>query len=165
MQGTKLEANGNKYHPECFICKGCGFPLKESYITKNGQAYCSGCHEKQFAEECSKCKKKILSNSVVAVGVKYHPECFVCNHCKKQFDETSFKFENGSPYCIKDWNNLFAKKCGSCKKTIKLGEEGGFISSLNANYHVHCLKCPKCKTNLSNKQFKIVDGKPICFDH
>ena len=73
--------------------KNCGLPLKGSYMTKNGQPYCSDCHEKRFTEECAKCKKKILSNDVVANGVHYHSECFVCNHCKKQFSQLSYKIE------------------------------------------------------------------------
>ena len=160
-----METNGSKYHPECFVCKSCEVPLKGSYKTKNGQPYCSDCHEKRFAEDCAKCKKKILSNYVVANGLHYHSACFVCNHCKKQFGQISYKMEKGTPYCITDWNHLFAKKCEYCKKPIKLGEESISISSLNAYYHVTCLKCSKCKTNLSNKRFKIVDEKPVCFDH
>ena len=143
IQGTELNANGSTYHPECFVCKNCEMPLKGSYVTKNGQPYCSTCHEKRFAEECAKCKKKIVSNHVVANGAHYHSECFVCHHCKKQFNELSYTIEKGSPYCITDWNNLFAKKCEYCKKPIKFGEENVSISSLNTYYHATCLKCSK----------------------
>jgi len=48
----------------------------------------------------------------------WHKECFVCTSCKVQLAGQHFTSREDSPYCIKCFGNLYAKKCEACSKPI-----------------------------------------------
>ncbi len=48
----------------------------------------------------------------------WHKECFVCTSCKVQLAGQHFTSRDDSPYCLKCFGNLYAKKCEACKKPI-----------------------------------------------
>lgn len=48
----------------------------------------------------------------------WHKECFVCTGCKMQLAGQQFTSREDSPYCLKCFGNLYAKKCESCSKPI-----------------------------------------------
>lgn len=166
--GSYIEAINSIWCPEHFTCSNdsCQKLLQGiGFKGNNGYPYCTNCYKKLFGPDCGKCKEKIIDKSVIADGIKYHPDCFVCNHCSKKFGKSSYKLENDAPYCLEDWNKLYAKKCASCELPIKHGENGGLIGSLNAYYHSTCLNCAKCNANLSGGRFKIQEEKPVCISH
>lgn len=48
----------------------------------------------------------------------WHKECFVCTNCKTQLAGQHFTSRDDSPYCLKCFGNLYAKKCEACAKPI-----------------------------------------------
>lgn len=48
----------------------------------------------------------------------WHRECFVCTHCKTQLAGQHFTSRDDSPYCLKCFGSLYAKKCEACTKPI-----------------------------------------------
>lgn len=48
----------------------------------------------------------------------WHKECFVCTSCKTQLAGQHFTSRDDSPYCLKCFGNLYAKKCEACAKPI-----------------------------------------------
>lgn len=48
----------------------------------------------------------------------WHKECFVCTSCKVQLAGQHFTSRDDSPYCLKCFGNLYAKKCEACNKPI-----------------------------------------------
>lgn len=48
----------------------------------------------------------------------WHKECFVCTNCKTQLAGQHFTSREDSPYCLKCFGSLYAKKCEACTKPI-----------------------------------------------
>lgn len=48
----------------------------------------------------------------------WHKECFVCTSCKTQLAGQHFTSRDDSPYCLKCFGSLYAKKCEACSKPI-----------------------------------------------
>lgn len=55
---------------------------------------------------------------ITALGQVWHPEHFVCAVCKEEVGTCGFFERDGKPYCEKDYQNLFAPRCGYCKGPI-----------------------------------------------
>ncbi len=92
---TGMEDQRRTYHPQHFICTGCGTSL----VAKNmqykcdleGDPFCAPCFGKRLiyhdAEEhpCSMCKKPIVGEYLKIKGQYIHPEHYQCEVCHKQF--------------------------------------------------------------------------------
>jgi len=51
--------------------------------------------------DCYVCKEAIRGRVITAMSKKFHPECFVCTYCRKEFKDRSFKTDpvENRPYC------------------------------------------------------------------
>eukprot|EP01114_Cavostelium_apophysatum_P010623 TRINITY_DN2457_c0_g3_i1.p1 TRINITY_DN2457_c0_g3~~TRINITY_DN2457_c0_g3_i1.p1 ORF type:complete len:1191 (-),score=436.75 TRINITY_DN2457_c0_g3_i1:57-3629(-) len=106
---------------------------------------------------CEICKEIIVGQGLHALGHTYHATCFVCTHCKNPLTG-SFLHSEGKPYCVEDFNRLFAKTCAGCNKNI----QGPFVKAMNREWHPSgCFVCSKCKGTLSGGFFE-KDTKPFC---
>ena len=47
--------------------------------------------------------------------------------------------EDGQPYCVQDYNQLFSAKCAGCHYPIDASDQ--FVEALKANWHVECFTC------------------------
>lgn len=64
----KMEYKGNSWHETCFLCHRCQQPIgTKSFIPKDTGYFCVACFEKQFAYQCSACKKVGLQLSGLRV--------------------------------------------------------------------------------------------------
>ena len=50
---------------------------------------------------CYVCREAIRGRVITAMAKKFHPQCFVCTYCRKEFKERSFKTDpiENRPYC------------------------------------------------------------------
>lgn len=53
-----------------------------------------------------------------ALGQSWHPEHFVCTHCKEELGSSPFFERNGLAYCSKDYHHLFSPRCAYCAAPI-----------------------------------------------
>lgn len=53
-----------------------------------------------------------------ALGQSWHPEHFICNHCKEEIGSSPFFERNGLAYCSKDYHHLFSPRCAYCAAPI-----------------------------------------------
>jgi len=116
-----------------------------------------------MAPSCSKCQKRIPGDCLIAIGRKWHPECFACAYCSVVFGNDPFYIEDGLPYCTDDWNQLFTTKCHGCNFPIEAGDR--WVEALNNNYHSQCFKCAICKKSLEGKNFYVRKGAAVCKEH
>ena len=50
---------------------------------------------------CCVCQKLIQGRVITAMSQKFHPQCFVCTYCRKEFKDRTFKSDpvENKPYC------------------------------------------------------------------
>lgn len=101
-------AIGKTWHPKCFTCMTCNEPFEGSFFDHEGQPYCETHYFEKLGLLCKGCDKPIIGKCVNARGVRYHPEHFVCYHCKRRLKGNNFFWhEPGAPYCKDDSVMLF----------------------------------------------------------
>ncbi|XP_063755962.1 four and a half LIM domains protein 3b isoform X1 [Eleginops maclovinus] len=120
MPGSKLlEYGGSTWHEDCFLCHGCEKPIgAEAFIPDNNNYYCVPCYEGRVAPQCSHCKKALTKGGVTYKDEVWHKECFVCTGCKAPLAGQPFTSQGESPYCVKCFSSLYAKKCAGCNTAI-----------------------------------------------
>ena len=57
------------------------------WLSQDDKPYCEQHYYAKFGEPCAKCGKNIEGQPLVALGQKWHPECFTCAHCDKLLGE------------------------------------------------------------------------------
>ncbi|MBO5345006.1 MAG: hypothetical protein J6A51_03835 [Clostridia bacterium] len=161
-----LNALGKSYHQACFNCTRCHKPFATpSFFQKDGEPYCEVCYKEAVAVKCGGCGKPIVGNSLMALGNKYHPECFVCSVCKAPFPRGQFFNLGGKPVCAEHKNGAGSvggtSVCAHCNKPIVAGNS--FISAMGKKFHSNHFMCSFCVTPLTETSFKENMGKPYCF--
>ncbi|XP_052860897.1 PDZ and LIM domain protein Zasp-like isoform X2 [Anopheles cruzii] len=166
IRGPFITALGRIWCPDHFICHNanCKRPLADiGFVEEKGDLYCEYCFEEFLAPLCSKCNGRVKGDCLNAIGKQFHPECFKCTYCGKQFGNSPFFLEEGEPYCEKDWNDLFTTKCFACGFPVEAGDK--WVEALNNNYHSQCFNCTSCKKNLEGQSFFAKGGRPFCKNH
>lgn len=109
IQGKQVEAQNGFYHPQCFVCAspGCKVSLAGTdYYAHNGKFYCET-HYHTVASSFCICGTAIQGQFVNALGKKWHPNCFVCAHCKKSLAGGSYAEVENQVYCPECDEKLF----------------------------------------------------------
>ena len=108
--GSSLMALNKKYHPECFVCSVCHAPFpRGQFYNLNGKPVCAEHKGGSDGNICAKCKNNIAPGTsfITALGKKFHSEHFCCTFCVTPLTESSFKENNGNPYCFSCYDKLF----------------------------------------------------------
>lgn len=107
IRGQYVSALGASWHPEHFLCAGCGQPLGtgQFQIVQN-QPYHSACYLLYQAPRCGYCQKPIERVYVEYEGKRYHPECHRehilprCVYCQKPLAGRYFFDAWGNKFCM-----------------------------------------------------------------
>ncbi|KAK2492157.1 hypothetical protein MC885_012667, partial [Smutsia gigantea] len=67
---------------------------------------------------CASCRKPIAGKVIHALGQVWHPEHFICTHCKEEIGPSPFFERSGLAYCPKDYHQLFSPRCAYCAAPI-----------------------------------------------
>jgi len=70
--------DGKLYHPECFVCAGCGGQIRDDYLhDASGKYYHRECLQKRQQAVCAFCNKSITDvNYTSYQGKTYHTSCY-----------------------------------------------------------------------------------------
>ena len=91
IKGGYVRAGGSIYHAEHFVCHHCKQPLKnEGFVKHEDHIYCQNDYTMLFADKCEECLKPLVGSYLSHHGKFYHKDCFICNECKKPFEDLSF---------------------------------------------------------------------------
>ncbi|KAG1720052.1 hypothetical protein EDB19DRAFT_1779580 [Suillus lakei] len=118
------EALGKRtYHEQHFFCAECGDPFLPpssggggltvtgdgefdldddvGFTVYKGHPYCEACHVRLRMPKCKRCNKSIRDGmrAVEALKGKWCWGCFVCEGCKKPFEDPSFFLRENKPFC------------------------------------------------------------------
>lgn len=158
---TCINALGKTWHPDHFFCAHCGRSFEGGgFMEYQGKAYCEEDYFGLFAPKCAapSCGNPILAECVTALGVQWHPDCFVCVTCKKGFGTGSFFEIGGMPHCEICFHSRQGSLCGGCQQPIT----GRCLSAMGKRFHPEHFICAFCMKQLANGSFKEQQGKPYC---
>ncbi|XP_012903954.1 leupaxin isoform X2 [Mustela putorius furo] len=89
---------------------------------------------------CASCRKPIAGKVIHALGQVWHPEHFVCTHCKEEIGPQPFFERSGLAYCPKDYHDLFSPRCAYCAAPIL----DKVLTAMNQTWHPEHFFCFHC---------------------
>jgi len=96
-----------------------------------------------------------------ACGKQWHPEHFVCNHCKKAFGPGGTYWEhNGMPFCQLHFHSQQGLLCGCGCGRHCMG--GRVITALGKTWLQDHFVCGFCVNPLGDLRYREKDGKAYC---
>ncbi|KAI5853012.1 hypothetical protein DFP73DRAFT_26553 [Morchella snyderi] len=133
---------------------------------------------------CAYCRTPIEGRVVSASSIRFHPECFRCDHCHTTLEHVGFfpepeesrkrraEVEGGGAggaggggaskvrfYCHLDFHELFSPRCRSCKTPI----EGEVVVACGGTWHAGHFFCAECGDPFnSESRFVEKDGYAWC---
>lgn len=156
-----ISALDNTWHPEHFLCSGCGQQLgEEGFHEKGDSAYCKTCYFHNFAPKCGGCSQPITENYISSLNQQWHPGCFVCKECQTTFQDGNFFEHDGHPYCETHYHALRGSLCAGCHKPIS----GRCITAMFRKFHPEHFVCSFCLKQLNKGTFKEQGDKPYCHE-
>ena len=149
-----VAVHGRIYHRSCAVCYICCKSLDPAHGQLfpgiSNQILCKECMVSRpdlvkSEELCMYCKKILGTETMMALGYRWHPECFVCMHCNIVLTNF-YRDVCGVPYCESCWLRHFAKVCMMCQTPIC--EQ---VLTIESNsYHVGCVSCAVCRKTFDN---------------
>lgn len=104
--GRYIRALGATWHPEHFLCAGCGQPIAdEKFQVAQGRPYHQACYLALQAPRCAYCGQPIAGSYTQSDGKAYHTECFRehvvprCVYCQKPLLGKYLVDAWGNKYC------------------------------------------------------------------
>jgi len=107
IKGDCINALGQQWHPEHFVCTYCGKAFTGTFFEHSGKPYCEAHYHQQSGSCCGGCGKPITGRCVNALEKKWHPEHFVCAFCMNPLAGGSFTEKNNKAYCKECYSKLF----------------------------------------------------------
>lgn len=160
--GEVIQALGNTYHPEHFVCGNCQNPLgTNNFYEQDGLPHCEKCYQELFCARCAHCDEPILDRCVTALNKKWHINHFICTQCLGPFEGGTFFEKDSRPYCENCFYGAFASRCGSCNQPIR----GECINALGQQWHPEHFVCQYCQKSFAGGAFYEHGGKPYCEVH
>jgi len=100
IMGDVSHAMNKKWHIYCFVCSTCGATVSDEYYEFEGKAFCRKDFNKFYnGVVCAGCRKPLAGKKLKALEKEWHPSCFVCFKCKKNFPEMEYYDIDQQPYC------------------------------------------------------------------
>ncbi|KAH3767171.1 focal contact protein paxillin [Pelomyxa schiedti] len=108
ITGDCLNALGQKWHPDHFVCNYCHRPFPGgAFYEYQSKAYCEPHYYQMTGYVCSGCGKPVTGRVLTALDKKWHPEHFMCAFCMAPLAGGLFKEEKGKAYCGGCYQKLF----------------------------------------------------------
>ncbi|EGG20521.1 LIM-type zinc finger-containing protein [Cavenderia fasciculata] len=168
IEDTCISALDCKFHPDCFVCSGCGTGLRgKPYKEEDGEVYCTACkvaRQKRLqskSEICAKCKLPITGEYIILGGQPLHAEHYRCEECGCEFTGKSCHEYEGRLYCYEDYQKQIRNICGACSKPIV----GRSVTALGKVWHPEHFVCTTCQVPFAGSAFREHQGKAYCETH
>jgi len=107
VRGECINALGQAWHPEHFVCQFCQKAFKGSFFDLGGKPYCDVHYHQQTNSLCAGCSEPVSGKCVDALGKKWHPEHFICAFCLNPLAAGEFTENNNRAYCKPCHGKLF----------------------------------------------------------
>jgi len=152
------------WHPKCFVCNTCSELLVDLiYFFKDGKIHCGRHYGELTRVRCAACDELIFTKEYTqADGLNWHIKHFCCMSCDTALAGNKYVSREEKPYCMNCYDDLFAKKCQSCK--LKIAADGKRITYKDSHWHAldECFSCVTCKKTMIGQQFIYKDSNVFC---
>lgn len=160
--------NNATYHPDCFLCKGCGQPIRDgTYSVKGREPYHLDCFNVRTGLLCAGCGYRIVGDYTVALNKAWHIDHLVCANCSRSLTSREVVGREGTPYCRSCYEILFEPRCSICHQPV-LGEPvrnawgDTYCRSHEAEYRkCSCCQRPICPS-ITRDGYIYGDGRVVC---
>lgn len=107
--------------------------------------------------------RRIYSKKANELSGQWHRQCFRCLDCDIKFNKaTPCYILDDKPYCQQHYHEENGSICQVCRGFI----EGECLENdRTERFHVHCLTCFLCSTQISGDYFIYNSELPLCGDH
>lgn len=119
--GNYLGCMGTFFHPACFCCRGCGYPITENEFSLSGRyPYHKSCFKELTHPKCEVCHEFIPTNAAGLIEYRCHP-FWSQKYCPShEHDNTArccscerLESWNARYYCLEDGRHL----CYECMES------------------------------------------------
>ena len=144
------------FHAHCFICSDCKELLVDLiYFYSNGKLYCGRHHAETIKPRCAACDELIFSKEFTkAEGLNWHLQHFCCIDCDTLLGGKKYMVaDNGHPYCLICFANLYSKGCATCGNFIRVDDPRLSHGEFDWHGSPLCFKCHYCSTSLLGSPF------------
>ncbi|XP_057313445.1 testin-like isoform X2 [Hydractinia symbiolongicarpus] len=152
------------WHPGCFVCSTCTEMLVDLiYFYKDDKIYCGRHYGELTRVRCAACDELIFTKEYTqAENQNWHIKHFCCFNCDTALGGHKYVAREEKPYCMKCYDQLFAKVCAACRQ--KIPADGKRVSYKESHWHAteDCFKCVTCKTPMLGHQFIYKDSSVFC---
>lgn len=108
IRGECINALGQQWHPEHFVCNYCQKSFGGGqFYEYGGKPYCDIHYHQQTGSLCAGCGKAVTGRVINALDKKWHPEHFVCSFCMSPLAGGAFTEHSGKAYCKECHGKLF----------------------------------------------------------
>ncbi|CAJ0580543.1 unnamed protein product, partial [Mesorhabditis spiculigera] len=109
---------------------------------------------------CEACRQQIRGAFVLAQGLSWCPEHFICANtsCGRRLLECGFVEENGQKFCENCFESNIAPRCAKCTRPIV----SDCLNALQKKWHPQCFTCAHCSKPFGNSAFYLEQGSPYC---
>jgi len=146
-----VNANGQVWHAQCFVCAQCFQQFPEGVFYEfGGRRYCEHDFNVLFAPCCGGCNEFIIGRVIKAMNVSWHPDCFVCATCQAPLADAGF---------VKNANRALCRECNAMEKALGQGKyvchkcrsviDEGLLKFKGEPYHPYHFNCKTCGVELN----------------
>ncbi|KAI8855284.1 hypothetical protein BC829DRAFT_359363 [Chytridium lagenaria] len=102
-----IEALGNRFHIQCFICEKCKRPFPSGlYWDYKNKTYCEEDYNKLLGSICGFCNEISTGAVVAAHGRQWCEEHFLCNGCHANLTKIKFVYWDHKIFCKTCFDSL-----------------------------------------------------------
>lgn len=107
IRDVVVVALNQTWHKDHFVCITCGTRLaSKGFFEKENNPFCQQCYEDKFCPKCNECELSITDTAVIALGKKWHQDCFKCKNCQKPVMDSTFEVICNRPICANCINHI-----------------------------------------------------------
>jgi len=143
VPGRSIRALGAIWHPEHFLCAGCGRQIgEERFQAVQDRPYHQACYLAQQAPRCAYCGQPVASAYLRSAGKVYHPSCYHehvvprCIYCQQPLLGQYLVDVWGNAYCARHQRDY--PRCSFCSRLIPPAQQ---TASWNVYGSERCALC------------------------
>ncbi|KAL1140287.1 hypothetical protein AAG570_000219 [Ranatra chinensis] len=95
IRDVVVVALDKNWHRDHFVCIICDTKLaNKGFFERENSPFCQHCYEQKFCPRCKECGLPVTDTTIMALGEKWHQNCFKCKVCSSVLFTNHRSIEN-----------------------------------------------------------------------